>query len=114
MSETRGLDPSRHPCEVHLGVTAHGTARPTTIVRHHIVPRAMGGSDEPENILRVCDNGHRSIHNHLSWLIHGQKDEPEPKVSRREKEFSRLGFDMWVKLGRPGNSHAAYAIHAPQ
>src|SRR5436190_608703 len=38
-----------------------GTERPW-LHTHHIKPRCEGGTDEPENLLRVCSNCHEDLH----------------------------------------------------
>lgn len=50
-------------CAVHR----HKTRVP--IDRHHIWPLGMGGPDTPENIVTVCPNGHRDIHDYMRELI---------------------------------------------
>jgi len=35
------------------------------IQRHHIIPRAKGGSDDPSNIIRLCPNCHVATHHNL-------------------------------------------------
>ena len=87
----------------------HGSARPAILVTHHIVPLGMDGPDVATNKIRICDNGHRSVHTVLAALVF---DRPIPVGvgCRTERALAREGFDRWVALGRPGNAHAAYAL----
>jgi len=72
----------------------------------------MGGPDVPGNIAMVCDTGHRSVHVFLAWMLFGEPGgDPEPDCTRTEKAMGRRGHEAWVKSGRPGNPHAAYALH---
>lgn len=43
---------------------------PAYFERHHIKPRSLGGSDEPENIIRLTPEDHLFAHVLLAW-IHG-------------------------------------------
>lgn len=32
---------------------------------HHMLPRALGGADDPSNLITLCDGCHASVHTHL-------------------------------------------------
>jgi hypothetical protein len=59
-------------CELGLVDSCTGRAE----VRHHILRRSQGGSDEASNTLDLCDADHRWIHDHPAvsyergWLRH--------------------------------------------
>jgi hypothetical protein len=75
---------------------------------HHVWPLGMGGPNAKDNLIRVCANGHYSIHAYFDHLItygagvsDGMDDVPiqtkrhfGPKV----RQFARLG---WSRAGRP-------------
>lgn len=83
--------------------------QPLTLVTHHVVPIGMKGPDDPSNRVEVCDTGHRNVHLLLAALVYGQD------LGRRgtptERALAWRGYDTWVKAGRQGNPHAAYALH---
>jgi len=83
---------------------------PLSLVVHHAQPRGMGGADSAENRYRVCDTGHRNVHVILSAFVFGR---PVVGGSRGERKLARIGYDAWVAAGRPGNPHAAFALHSP-
>jgi hypothetical protein len=96
------------------GCWLHRTHRPQPLqlVVHHAWPRGMGGPDAGGNRYLVCDTGHRSTHVILAWLIFGlEAGAPDPGGTRRERQLARIGLDAWTAAGRPGNPHAAYALH---
>jgi hypothetical protein len=68
---------------------------------HHVWPKGMGGPDRPENIARVCSNGHGQIHAYLDLLIR-YAGEPPWNLARRFgpsiRAFARRG---WLAAGRP-------------
>ena len=37
---------------------------------HHIVPRSMGGEDNEENLVTLCQKHHREVHNTgaINWI----------------------------------------------
>jgi hypothetical protein len=59
-------------CEVGRAGVCTGRAE----VRHHILPRSQGGTDEKSNTVDCCDSDHRWIHANPSkayahgWLLH--------------------------------------------
>jgi hypothetical protein len=106
------VSPAVHPCELHR---TH-RPEPLVIVKHHIVPLGMDGPDAAGNWLWCCDTGHRNIHTLMGPMC--QRSKPTWGVlgdggSRTERHYAREGFERWVKLGEPGNAHAAYALVHP-
>lgn len=98
------------------GCWLHRTHRPKPLdlVVHHAMPRGMQGPDVTSNRYLVCDTGHRSTHVILAWLVFTDGDPAkDPGGTRSERTLARVGYDAWVAAGRPGNPHAAYALHAP-
>jgi hypothetical protein len=57
-----------------IGVLERCTGRAQ--VRHHRLPRSQGGTDDPSNLLDICDAEHRWLHAHPAvayergWLLH--------------------------------------------
>ncbi len=45
-----------------------GTERPR-LQRHHVVPRSQGGSNDPENLIQICENCHADRHAHEGMRI---------------------------------------------
>ena len=53
-------------CEARIEGVCTGRAE----VRHHIVRRGPGSSDEAWNTLDICEHGcHRHIHAHIEWAL---------------------------------------------
>lgn len=74
-------------------------------VVHHIQPKGMGGPDTEKNKVRVCDNGHRNIHNILRRMVNVGKAEgfvAGVDGTRKEIEIAKRGFLAWDAAGRPG------------
>lgn len=104
MSEPLGVPATPTQCQVHR----RHSPKPLIIVKHHIQPRGMGGSDDPGNWLYVCDTGHRNIHTLMGPLANGM---PMPRGgTSKERDYALLGYQRWVQAGRPGSAHAAYAF----
>jgi len=74
-------------CEVHK----YHWPVPLRTVKHHIHPQEFGGPTTPANLVKVCDNGHYSIHTVLDALLRGKTP---PKSTRRERQLAELGFTM--------------------
>jgi len=67
----------------------------TTYHNHHIIPKHMGGSDDPSNILRVTVEEHAEIHKKL-WEEHGRwQDLCAYKVLSKE-----IGQEEAVKIAK--------------
>lgn len=68
----------------------------TAIHQHHLIPRINGGTDEPENILSLCEKHHGLFHDH-SGLFHSHK-----KLSRKGiKKAQETGVRFGKKIERP-------------
>src|SRR2546427_1855233 len=76
------------------------------IDRHHVVPRRMGGSREPEvqaqsNLLTLCRRCHRNIHEG-GWVVNRSESELKVTDNRTGTEVMRRlyrrGFDPGVFL----------------
>lgn len=59
----------------------HKHRRTVPIDAHHILPKAHGGSDDPWNLLDVCPNGHRRIHDYIRLL--GKHNGKAPWLKRK-------------------------------
>jgi hypothetical protein len=100
-------DPAKQPCEVHR----YHSPKPLVIVKHHLVPLSCGGWDTRDNYVYVCDSGHRNLH-HLIGALYN--DDPMPKGgTRMERALAKDSYARWVAMGKPGNRHGAYGLHAP-
>lgn len=42
---------------------------PLELHRHHILPLAAGGADEPDNVVWLCPSGHVSTHELLRIIV---------------------------------------------
>jgi|SRR5579859_189050 len=65
--------------------------------KHHIIPRHLGGTDDPENIISLTFKEHYLIH-YLRWKIFGSEDDLSAyrmmrgiKTSEAHKFFARKG-----------------------
>ena len=85
MDEQARTIPGNH-CEVH----GYHWPTPLRTVVHHIFPQEYGGPSTPENLVKVCDNGHYNIHEILNALL---RDRPIPKGTRAERQIAVRGFD---------------------
>jgi 5-methylcytosine-specific restriction endonuclease McrA len=66
------------------------------IDRHHIWPLGEGGPDIEENLVAVCPNGHRQIHDLLrrmkkgkgvvTWLV-------ARRYGKKVRAYAKLGYD---------------------
>lgn len=71
------------------------------IDRHHIVPLSWGGPDKPENIITICPNQHRLIHELLDLykkrkgLLTITDLKPYPRFTRR---LADRAWKDWVTL----------------
>lgn len=52
---------------------------------HHLIPRSLGGSDDPANLVTLCDGCHAAFHPNL-----------QAKLSRRFLERWRLRLARWL------------------
>ncbi len=94
----RGEDPYlKHIAEARNRVEVLLKENPNTYTEvHHIIPRYEGGSDDPENLVRLTYNDHAIAH-YIRWLMFGK---PGDKVAYQvmigqsidvRKERARLG-----------------------
>ena len=77
----------------HCAVHGYHWPKPLRTVQHHIHPLGLGGKDEKDNIVLVCDTGHYSIHAILDALIDGRIP---PRGTRKEREIATRGFVAFV------------------
>jgi Domain of unknown function (DUF222)/HNH endonuclease len=74
-----------------------GCSRTGWLVIHHLVPWALGGHTDLDNLVRVCTTHHRSLHEG-GWKVTGHPDhhlrfhDPggRPSGSRRERVLARI------------------------
>ena len=71
-----------------------GTTRGT--VAHHVKSRGSGGSDEPHNLMVLCDSTHKLIHQHgLSYVVIMH---PTIKAWLIENGWEKCEYrDKWVR-----------------
>lgn len=80
----RGTD-----CKVHV----HHSMVPLEM--HHIIPKAYGGTNIPENLVRICANGHGDVHFYLSLLFKFQGFVPwdqEKMFGTKVRSLAQRGF----------------------
>lgn len=56
---------------------------PITLHVHHIVPKSSGGSDNPTNLLTLCQSCHQDRHSHHQRTFPEEKNPPE-NISQEE------------------------------
>jgi hypothetical protein len=84
------------PCHVHR---AH-KPEPLRVIRHAILPIAMGGSaTDEDNLLDICDTGHFNVHLIFGLLLLGRA---MPHGHNAEKKIALTGYHDWVRSGKPG------------
>ena len=68
--------------------------------KHHIIPKHMGGTDEPSNLIELTIEEHAIEHKKL-WEKHGKREDYRQKAIQRHKDgvydyeklrLSRIGF----------------------
>jgi hypothetical protein len=64
---------------------------------HHIHPKQYGGPSTPDNLIWVCPNGHREIHNYLRLLLRQPGGKKPSWIQRRKfgrgvRKYAELGF----------------------
>jgi hypothetical protein len=70
--------------------------------RHHIWPQADGGPTLPDNLVWVCPNGHREIHEYLRLLK--KLDGKVPWLKRRKygkkvRDLAETGYVRFIDAG---------------
>lgn len=71
--------------------------------RHHILPLAMGGSDDLGNVVWLCPSAHTNVHELLRAMVTVGRELPEGelesmherRVSRYAGAVARDGFRRW-------------------
>ena len=68
---------------------------PSTFERHHILPLAWGGSDDPDNVVSLCPTTHSDTHKLLRE--YRRLMEAPPWEFRRHYGYTarRLAFNAW-------------------
>src|SRR5574343_1409425 len=74
--------------------------KPAYFERHHIMPKSLGGGDEPENIIRLTPEDHffahlllAKVHGGAMWapiafMVGGSRKDYKPTVSRKSHGWS--------------------------
>ena len=76
-------------CRVHLH-TGY-----TPIDEHHIWPKGLGGPDTDANLITICPNGHRAVHEYLRLLQKGGGKVPwleRRKFGRKVRRLAERGY----------------------
>lgn len=65
--------------------------------KHHIIPRHMGGTDEPENLIELTPEEHAEEHRKLyeeygHWQDNNANEGQDAAHDKRSHRFSPLGF----------------------
>lgn len=84
----RTLDARTARCRLHR----YHRPRPLRLVIHHILPKAHGGTDDPDNLAIVCDTGHYNVHNAFERLL-DDGGHAIPCGTRSEWALAREGFN---------------------
>ena len=75
-------------------------ARATEV--HHIIPREYGGSDCPLNLLPLCKDCHRELHNRLRPLIKTKIQEAVEQIMREqiglELNEKEVTWPRWIEI----------------
>lgn len=91
--------------------------------RHHIVPRALGGSDDASNLVRLTAREHfiahmllAKIHGGVMWVailrMKGRRH-GEGYVNSRFYERARIEWAKWSSENQRGGSHWAFGKPSP-
>lgn len=68
---------------------------------HHVWPKGLGGPDVETNRIRVCANGHYSIHAYLDLLIKGSGKVPWITARHFGPRVRRMAMRGWTEAGKP-------------
>lgn len=81
--------------------------------KHHIIPRHMGGTDDPDNLIEVTVEQHAELHRRL-WKAF---DKWEDKIAWQMLS-GQIGKEEAIKesqrLANLGNKHFANKTHSPK
>ena len=93
-----------------------GETKPNSLETHHVVPRRMGGSDEPENLVRLCASCHAAVEKIWDDSFYerlGVDDRPELDTEQKYDGIE-LATHQSVDRQLPENSeHVRYSPYNP-
>ena len=76
--------------------------------RHHIVPRSMGGSDDPTNLVKLTDREHFVVHK-LLWKIHRNRSMTSAlwiMSQNRRYHYREMNSNRYAELREEFRKHA--------
>lgn len=94
--------PTREQCAI------CGQANESSIETHHIVPQRYGGSDRPENLVKLCGSCHNAIERIYDDGFYrrlGSMDTPAPDLSAEPNQDSELGHEIEGQLSPDRGFH---------
>ena len=69
------------------------------IDRHHVVPLSWDGPDEPDNLITICPNQHRLVHELLDLYkkrgghVFASDLRPYPRFTQ---QLAKRGWNTWI------------------
>lgn len=78
--------------------------------KHHIIPKHMGGTDEPSNLVELTVEEHAAAHrvlfeqygcwqDNVAWKISQEKYKTDPQRQKAHSERMKLWWDEKRKVG---------------
>lgn len=80
------------PCSV---PEHHHPHAPEVVDRHHILPQEWGGASKPENLIALCPNHHRRVHELLDEYVAAGGEPPwsvRQHYGKLERELAARGW----------------------
>jgi len=84
-----------------------GEDNPNVLQTHHLIPRRYGGSDQSENLVRLCANCHQAIESlyddeFFDWLMSWGKESAAAEGRLRDAVSSFVSDEMASSDGQVG------------
>ena len=64
---------------------------------HHLLPKYLGGSDAPDNLIWICVQTHRATHELLRLYIKANETPPAEVVNDYPRMARALALDGWQR-----------------
>lgn len=74
--------------------------KPLRYVWHHVLPRTAGGTDDPANLIQLCDNCHLSVEALLFQLVqNGGHEGALGRGNRKQQHYAMDGYRAALNAG---------------
>lgn len=86
-------------CSVHI----HHEWVPIEV--HHVWPKGLGGPDTVENKVKICANGHYTVHAYIDLLMKYAGVVPADLKIHFGYQSRNLAQQGWTEAGQPTSGH---------